>query len=174
MAATALLSLLPGLISAGGSLFDRKRRRNEEQKASSGISNLTDVFKRNLEGNYMDTPEVQRILSELFKRQNEQTRGINATAATTGMTDEARIGYQGKANEATSNAIGGLAGGADIWRRSQQQAYGNSLKDLFTVGQTNRANFNQSLSNITQPLNDAIGSGISSGGFDAMTLFGGK
>lgn len=169
-----ILTALPGVIDGVSSLFDGKRRNSQEKKASEGISNLTDVFKTSLEGNYLDTPEGARIMAEIVKNQQENTRDLNATAETTGMTDEAKIAYQGKNNEAGANAIGKVASGADIWRQRTQQQYGNSLGTLFEVGQTNRGNFNQSISNITQPLQGAIDTAANTGAFDGLEIFGKK
>lgn len=166
-----VLSALPGVIEFGANLFDRRRRKNQEDKAMKGISNLSDVFKTSLEGNYMDTPEVTRILAEIQKNQNANTRATNAAGASTGMTDEAKIAYAGQNNKASADAIGGIAGGADIWRRGVQKQYGDSLATLFDAGQANRANFNESISNITQPLKDSIDGAANSGAFDGITIF---
>lgn len=166
-----LLTMLPGVIQGVSSLFDRGRRKREEQKASRGISNLADVYKTSLEGNYMDTPEVQRILAELQKQQGQNTRAINATGATTGMTDEAKIATMGRQNEATAGTVGNIASGGDLWRQRTQQLYGQGLNNLFNVGQANRQNFNNNIASITQPLNESIGAGINAGAFDGMEIF---
>jgi hypothetical protein len=161
-----LLSAAPGLISGAANPFGARRRRKEEEKASSGLSQLSDMFRGQLEGNYMDTGEAQGAMTGLRQNQADNNRAINSTAATTGMTDEAKIAMMGKNNEATAGGMSNLARSADLWRTRLQQMYGGSLSNLFSVGQQNRQNFNSSLSNILNPLSQGLGAGINAGAFD--------
>lgn len=164
----------PGVISGSANLFGGKRRRAEEQKASQGISQLADVFRGQLSGNYFDTPEASRAMTDIRQNQNQQNQAMQSTGAMMGLTDEAKISMMGKGNDATANAMGNLAGSGQIWRDRTQQNYSNQLGQLFQVGQQNRGNFNNSLQNVLGPLQQGINAGISAGAFDGMTIFNGK
>lgn len=168
-----LLMAAPGVISGVSNLFGRRRRQREEDKASRGISQLTDVFKQGLQGNFFDTPEAQRAITQILQNQDNQRRQINNTSAVSGATDEAKLSMFGRMNENTANAMGGMAGSGQLWRDRQLQQYQGSLGQLFGVGQANRQNFNQSLQNILGPLQEGINAGVSAGAFDGMNLFGG-
>jgi hypothetical protein len=167
-----LLQAAPGIASGVANLFGRKRRKAQEDKASTGISQLADVFRGQLSGNYFDTPEASQAMTNITNNQNQNNRAINAIGATAGLTDEAKIAMLGKNNEATAGAMGSLAGSGQIWRDRTQQNYGNQLSQLFQVGQQNRGNFNQSLQNVLGPLQDGINTAVGSGAFDGMKLFG--
>lgn len=169
-----LLMAAPGIISGVSNLFGQKRRKAQEDKASQGISQLADVFRGQLSGNYFDTPEASRTMTEITNNQNQNQRAINATGATQGLTDESKIAMMGKNNEATANAIGSVAGSGQIWRDRTQQNYGNQLAQFFQTGQTNRRNFNQSLQNVLGPLQDGINTAVGAGAFDGVKLFGGR
>jgi hypothetical protein len=170
MAAPLLLPLalkaLPGVASGIANLFGAKRRRQQEDKAGMGISQLTDLFKQQLQGDYFDTGEAQAAMTQIEDSQINNNRAINASAATMGMTDEARIGMMGKNNAATAGGMSNLARSADLWRQRITQQYGNSLGSLFQVGQTNRGNFNKSLQNIFNPMQSAVDGAVDLGAFD--------
>lgn len=168
MALPALLAAAPALISGVSQLFGNKRRKREEEKATAGMSRMSDIFSEQLEGDYMDTSEATGAMTQIDQNQQDNLAQINANSATQGLTDEARIAMMGRSQQATSGAIGGLAKSADLWRQRLLQQKQGALGNLYQVGQQNRQNFNQSISNIVNPLQKSIDTGFSSGAFDGM------
>lgn len=170
--ATPLLPLLltaaPGMISGVANLFWAKRRRQEEDKATAGISQLADIFRQQLSGDYFDTAEAQGAMTGILQNQQQNQNAINSTAASTGMTDEARIAMMGRNNEATAGGMSDLARSADLWRSRLLNQHQGALSNLYQVGQQNRQNFNNSLSNILNPLSEGIAGGFNSGAFDSL------
>lgn len=166
MALPALLAAAPALISGVSQLFGNKRRKREEEKATAGMSRMSDIFSEQLEGDYMDTSEATGAMTQIDQNQQANLAQINANSATQGLTDEARIAMMGRSQQATSGAIGGLAKSADLWRQRLLQQKQGALGSLYQVGQQNRQNFNQSISNIVNPLQKSIDTGFSSGAFD--------
>lgn len=163
------LQTTPGIISGMANIFGRQRRRQQEDKASQGISQLADLFREQLSGDYFNTPEAQGAITEIMQNQQDNQRMIDNTASVTGMTDEAKIAMMGRNNQATAGGFSNLSRSAELWRNRIQQMYGSQLNNLFQVGQQNRQNFNNSLANILNPLSQAIGEGINAGVFDKKT-----
>lgn len=162
-----LAGAAPGILSGLSNLFDKKRRKAEEGKASTGISQLVDVFKEQMGSNYYDSAEAQGAMTAIRENEQENLGQIDATANINGLTDEARIAMRGKQNKATAGAFSDLSRSADLWRRRNQQAYQGGLSQLFAVGNQNRQNFNNSMQNIFGPLQDSVSGAINSGLFDA-------
>lgn len=165
--AAAGIQALPAVAGFVGNLFDRKRRKREEGKASAGISNLADVFKQQLGSNYFNTAEGTNAMREIDENAMEQTDQINATANMSGMTDEARIAMMGKNMKAKQGAYAGLAGNSDLWRQRNLQNYGGALGQLFQVGMANRQNTNNSIQNIVGGMQGGIDGAMNTGAFDS-------
>lgn len=165
--AAAGIQALPAVAGFVGNLFDRKRRKREEGKASAGISNLADVFKQQLGSNYFNTAEGTNAMREIDENAMEQTDQINATANMSGMTDEARIAMMGKNMKAKQGAYAGLAGNSDLWRQRNLQNYGGALGQLFQVGMANRQNTNNSIQNIVGGMQGGIDGAMNVGAFDS-------
>lgn len=159
------LAAAPGLIGGVANLFGAKRRKKEEQKASSGISQLADIFDQQLTGDYFDTGEAKGAITEITKNQQENNNAINSTASSTGMTDEARIAMMGKNNQATATGFSNLAQMAALWRSRLLNQKQGALSNLYQIGQQNRQNFNNSLSAVLNPMSSAIGAGMNAGAF---------
>jgi hypothetical protein len=161
-----LIAAAPGIVSGVANVFGAKRRRAEEQKASAGISQLSDVFSSQLKGNYMDTAEASGAMNAMKNQHQENNQMIDATAAQSGMTDEAKIAMMGRNNQATAGGMSNMAQSADLWRSRLLNQKQGALGNLFQVGQANRQNFNQSLSNVVNPLAQGLGGAINAGAFD--------
>jgi hypothetical protein len=150
-----------------GNLFGKKRRKNEEDKASSGFSQLTDVLRGNLNQDYFDSAEGMGAMKEIDDNASSFMDNINATANMNGMTDEARIALMGKNIGAKQDAYSGLARNSDLWRQRALQNYQGSLGQLFAAGQYNRGNQQQSLNNIVGGAQGAIDGAFNVGAFDS-------
>jgi hypothetical protein len=170
MAAQLLLPLalkaLPGAASGIANLFGQRRRRMQEDKASQGISQLSDVFRQQLQGNYFDTSEAQGAIEQLKNSYMENNRAIEAQAGSQGLTDEARIAMMGRNKEAKATGMSNLGRSANLWRNQVMNQYQGSLGQLFQFGQANRNNFNRGLENIFAPLQSAVDGSIDLGAFD--------
>lgn len=161
-----LIGAAPGILSGISNLFDGKRRKAEEGKASTGISQLVDLFKQQMGGNYYDSAEAQGAMTAIRENEQENLGQIDATANINGLTDEARLAMRGKQNKATAGAFSDLSRSADLWRRRNQQAYQGGLSQLFNVGQQNRANKSQANQNIFGPLQETVSGAMNAGLFD--------
>lgn len=166
--AGAAIQAIPGLIGGISQLFGKKRRQQEEDKASGGISQLADVFKSQLGQDYFDSEEAQGAMRQIKDNQSDQNEQINASANVNGMTDEARIAMMGNNMKASQGAFADLSRSASLWRQRNQQLYSGQLNQLYQVGMNNRANKTQSLSNILGPLQGAIDGAANVGVFDGM------
>lgn len=164
----ALLSAAPGIISGIGQLFGKKRRKNEEDKGMEGIQSMADVFSGQLQGNYFDTAEAQGAIGEFKGMQDEQMDEINATSNINGLTDEARIAMMKNQNKSSQGFFSNLARSGDLWRSRLLNQKQGVMSQLFGAGMAKRENFNNSLSNIVNPLQESISTGFSSGAFDGM------
>jgi len=172
--AMAAIQAAPAVAGFIGNLIDKKRRRGQEDKAAAGISNLGDIFKQQLGGNYFDTAEASGAMREIDDNASGDIRQINASANMGNLTDEARIGMLGQVNRAKQAGYGQLARGADIWRQRNLQNYGGALSQLFQVGMTNRANTQNSLNNIVGGMTSGIDGAVNAGLFDNMGKAGTK
>lgn len=169
------MQVLPSLFGLAGNLIGKKRRQAEEGKASKGYSQLTDVLKGNLDQDYFDSTEAMGAMKEIDENTMEANQQINATANVNGLTDEARIAMMGNNMKAKQGAYSGMARQADLWRQRNLQSYQGSLGGLFNVGQANRENFNQSLTNVVGGAQGAIDGATNAGAFDSwMTKGAGK
>jgi hypothetical protein len=165
--AQAGIMAAPAIAGFAGNLFDRKRRRGQEDKAAAGISNLADVFKQQLGQNYFNTAEGTNAMREIDEDSQNNLNQINATANMSGMTDEARIAMLGKNMKAKSGALAGLSGNSDLWRQRNLQNYGGALGQLFQVGMANRQNTQNSLNNIVGGMQGGIDGAMNVGAFDS-------
>ena len=170
----ALLALqaAPALIGGVANMFDKNRRDAQEGKASKGYSKLTDLLKGNLGLDYFDSTEAMGAMKEIDSNSSSAMDQINATANVNGLTDEARIALMGKNMQAKQGAYSGMARNADLWRQRNIQSYAGSLSGLFNIGQQNRANFNQSLSNVTNSMQGGIDGAVNAGAFDSWMTGG--
>jgi len=166
--AALALSAAPGLIGGIGQLFGQKRRKKEEDKAMDGIQSMADVFSGQLQGNYFDTAEAQGAIGEFKGMQDEQMDEINATSNINGLTDEARIAMMKNQNKNSQGFFSNLARSGDLWRSRLLNQKQGVMSQLFGAGMMRRNNFNNSLSNIVNPLQESINTGFSSGAFDGM------
>lgn len=166
--AMAGIQAIPAVTGFIGNLIDKKRRKREEGKASQGISNLADIYKQQLGQDYFQSAEGMGAMQQIDENASEQSDMINATANVNGLTDEARIAMMGKNNKAKQAGYGNLAQGANLWRQRQLNAYGGTLGQLFQVGQTNRANTNNSLNNIVGGMQMGIDGAMNAGLFDKL------
>ena len=170
MAAPLLLPLAlkaaPAVAGLIGNLFDKKRRKREEGKASMEISNLADIVKSQLGQAYFDSAEGMAAMKEIDQNAATQMDDINATANINGLTDEARIALMGQNMKAKQGAYSGLARNADLWKQRNMQNYQGALNNLFQVGQTNRRNFNNSLQNVVGGFQTAVDGAFNVGAFD--------
>jgi hypothetical protein len=164
--AAAGIQAIPAVTGFIGNLFDKKRRKKEENKASQGISNLADIYKQQLGQDYYQSAEGRGAMNMIDEESDENADMINATANVNGLTDEARIAMMGKNNKARMGGYGNLAQGANLWRQRQLNAYGGTLGQLFSVGINNRANTNQSLNNIVGGMQTGIDGAMNAGVFD--------
>jgi len=161
-----LAAAAPGIISGVASLFGAKRRRREEENATNQIKQLSDVFNQQLSGGYFNTNEAKGAITQIEDNQRQNQQAIFNSAASSGMTDEAKIAMMGRNNEATANAMGGLAQNADLWRSRLLNQKQGTLQNLYQIGQNNRKNFNESIANIVNPLSESLGSAMNAGVFD--------
>lgn len=166
MAAPAVAGLI-------GNLLDRKRRKREEDKASAGISNLTDIFKEQMGQDYFSSAEGSNAMREIDENAQENMNAINASAGMNGLTDEARIAMMGRNMKAKQGAYAGLAGQSNLWRTRNQQMYQGALGQLFNVGMANRENRQRSINNIVSGLQGGIDGGLNAGLFDSLGKKGG-
>jgi hypothetical protein len=165
--AAAGISAIPSVAGFVGNMFDRKRRRGQEDKAAKGISNLADIFKEQLGTNYFNTAEGKGAMNQIDEDSQNNLSQINATANMSGMTDEARIAMLGQNMKAKQGALGGLAQNSDLWRQRALQNYGGTLGSLFQVGMNNRRNTQQSLNNIVGGMQSGIDGAMNAGAFDS-------
>lgn len=165
-AATAALGFI-------GNLLGKKRRRQQEDKASTGFSQLTDLLRGQLNQDYFDSTEAMGAMKEIDQYSSSFMDEINATANVNGLTDEARIALMGKNIGAKQQAYTGLSRNADLWRQRALQNYQGSLWQLFSAGMANRQMQQNSLNNIVGGAQGAIDGAFSIGAFDKL-LGGGK
>lgn len=170
----ALMSAAPGIISGIGQLFGGKRRKEQENQATSGMNSLAQMLKAQLSGDYMDTGEAQGAIRSFKDNQTEQMNQINAMSNVNSLTDEARIAMMRNQNKNSQGFFNQLAQNGDLYRSRLTNQYQGVMSNLFGMGQQNRQNFNQSLSNIVNPMQDGINSGFASGAFDKMFSKAGK
>ena len=166
--AAAGIKAIPAVAGLIGNLFDKPRRTKEEQKASSGISNLTDIFKAQLGQDYFSSPEGLATLKQIEEESDDNLDDINATANVNGLTDEARIALMGQNMRAKQGALSGLSGQASLWRQRTLQQYGGSLQNLFSVGMNNRRNTQNNVNNLTGGMQTAIDGAFNVGAFDGL------
>lgn len=162
------MQVLPSLFGLAGNLIDKKRRKKEEGKAGQGIGDLTDIFKSQLGQDYFSSSEGLGAMKEIDEESDENMDQINATANVNGMTDEARIAMMGQNMKAKQGALSGLSGQASLWRQRTLQNYGGSLQNLFSVGMTNRRNFQNNLNNVTSQMQTGIDGAMNAGVFDKL------
>lgn len=166
--AAAGIQAIPAITGLLGNLFDKKRRKNEEQKASGGISNLADIFKGQMSQDYFDSAEGMSTMREIDENSDENMEEINASANMNGLTDEARIAMMGKNMKAKQGAYSGLSGQSSLWRQRNQQLYQGALGQLFSVGYANRQNQQNSMNNIVGGMQNGIDGAVNAGVFDKM------
>lgn len=140
----------------------------EEEASMQGLRSLSDVFSNQLQGDYMDTGEAQGAIREFKDMQSSQMDEINATANINGLTDEARIAMMKNNNKNAQGFFSNLARSGDLWRSRLLQQKQGITGQIFDAGMMRRQNFNNSLSNIVNPMSDAIGTGFSSGAFNGL------
>lgn len=162
------ISALPGLFGGISQAFGAKRRRQQEDKAAQGISKLSDLFDSQLRMDYMDTPEAMGAIKEFEDYNDGMVQDAENMANMSGMTDEARLAMRGNAMKNAQGFFSNLARSGNLWRNNVLNQKANTLQSLYSVGQNNRANFNNSLANILNPLSQSISSGFMSGAFDGM------
>lgn len=162
------LSAAPSIISGIGQLFGGKRRKKQENKAAGEISKLSDVFSQQLNQDYFDTGEAQGAIQEFENYQDGQMDEINAAGNINGLTDEAKISMMGNANKNAQGFFANLARSGQLWRQNLLNQKQGALSSLYQIGQNNRQNFNNSLSNIVNPLQQSIDTGFTSGAFDGL------
>lgn len=165
--AAAGIQAIPALAGLFGNLFDNKRRKREEGKASAGVSNLADIFKAQLGQDYFDSAEGLGAMTEIDENSDEYLDQINATANMGGLTDEARIAMMGKNMKAKQGAYAGLAQNANLWRQRNLQNYQGVLGQLFGMGATNRRNHQNSMNNIVGGMQGAMDGATNAGVFDS-------
>lgn len=162
------LKAAPAIAGLIGNLFDKKRRGKEENKASGGISDLTDIFKSQLGQDYFSSSEGLGAMKQIDEESDDNLENINATANVNGLTDEARIAMMGQNMKAKQGALAGLSGNASLWRQRTLQQYGGSLQNLFSVGMNNRRNTQNNVNNITSQMQTGIDGAFNVGAFDNM------
>lgn len=162
----ALIGAIPGVLNAVGGLFDKKRSNQQEGKAVTQLSQLADIFKEQAGMNYFDSAEAQGAINQINQNQQNSLSQIDANANINGLTDEARLAMKGNVRKASAGAYSDLARSASLWKNRQQQMYQGTLGQLFGMGTTNRQMHNQSMANITQPLQETIGGAFNAGLFD--------
>lgn len=168
--AALAISAAPGIIGGIGQLIGRKRRLQEEEASMQGLRSLSDVFSNQLQGDYMDTGEAQGAIREFKDMQSSQMDEINATANINGLTDEARIAMMKNNNKNAQGFFSNLARSGDLWRSRLLQQKQGITGQIFDAGMMRRQNFNNSLSNIVNPLSDSISTGFSSGAFNGLLM----
>jgi hypothetical protein len=166
--ALAGIKAIPAVAGLVGNLFDRKRRKREEGKASAGISNLADIYKQQLGQDYFSSSEGMGMMKEIDENSDENMDQINAMSNMNGLTDEARIALMGQNMRAKQGAYSGLAQQSSLWRTRNQQMYQGALGQLFQVGMNNRRNSNQSIQNITGQMQTGIDGAMNAGVFDKL------
>ncbi len=166
--ALAAIQAAPAIAGFIGNLIDKKRRKGQEDKAAMGISNLADIFKTQLGGNYFDTAEASGAIREINSNAADDLRRINAMGSMGNLTDEAKIGMMGNVNRGRQAGIGQIARGADLWRQRALQNYGGALSNLFQVGMGNRQNTQNSLNNIVGGMASGIDGAMNAGVFDSL------
>lgn len=164
MAAAAAPEIIGGLAQ----LFGAKRRKKEEEKAMGGIRSIGDILTNQLQGNYFDTAESQGAIQEFKDMQSEQMNEINATSNINGLTDEAKIAMMKNQNKNAQGFFSNLARSGDLWRSRLINQKQGVMGQLFDAGMIRRQNFNNSISNIVNPLSYGISSGFTSGAFDGL------
>jgi len=119
------------------------------------MQSLNDIFQRQAQGNYMDTPQAQSFV-ELMRRNSEnQTNNLMNSAANSQMTDEAKLTGIGRINQNESAGLGNLAMQADSYK---QNALRNQQFSLQSMSMNNNMEQNRrmnSLQNIVGPLSEA-------------------
>lgn len=166
------LQFAPALMGLFGNMMDKKRRGQQEDKASAGFSQLTDLLRGQLNQDYFDSTEAMGAMKAIDQNADNFLGKILGTANVNGLTDEARIALMGKNIGAKQQAYTGLSRNADLWRQRALQNYQGSLGQLFEAGMTNRGMFQNSLNNIVGGAQKAIDGATSTGAFDK--LFAGK
>jgi hypothetical protein len=166
--AMAGIQAIPAVAGFIGNLFDRKRRKREEGKASAGISNLADIYKQQLGQDYFDSAEGMGAMKEIDENSNDYMDQINAMSNVNGLTDEAKIAMMGQNMKAKQGAYSGLAQNSNLWRQRNLQNYGGALGSLFQVGMNNRNNTNNSLNNIVGGMQMGIDGAMNAGVFDMI------
>lgn len=161
-----LIGAAPGILSGVSNIFDKKRRKQQEGKASTGVSQLVDTLKEQMGTNYWDSAEATGAVNAIKDNEQENLNQIDATAAINGMTDEAKLASRGKVMKSSASAFADLSRSANLWRMRNQQAYQGGLEQLFGVGNQNRQNFNNSMQNIFGPMQESVSGAFNAGLFD--------
>jgi hypothetical protein len=166
--AAAGISAIPAVTGLIGNLLGGKRRKREEEKASKGISGLTDIYKSQMGQDYFDSSEGLSTMRQIDENSSSNMDDINASANMNGLTDEARIAMMGQNMKAKQGAYSGMAGQASLWRQRNQQMYQGALGQLFSVGFANRQNQQNSMNNIVGGMQGGIDGAMNAGVFDKM------
>lgn len=109
MAIPAALSLASALAPSLVRLIGGTRRP-KPTKYEQELGRLSSLFKQQAEGNYSDTPEYRAFLGQI-NQGDERIRGrLDRQAATTGMTDEAKLAGTQAANNTYGELLSSLSG----------------------------------------------------------------
>lgn len=170
---------LPAIFGSLAQLFGKDRRKQQENAAMEQYKSVSDFFQNQVKGygqqldkGFSNSPEAQAWLQQLANISDKNQKNIDASSAMGGLTDEAKVAAMGKNNQAQSMGVSEIYKNAMRWRNllMNQQAgaagqLGNVSGQMFQAGQQNRANFNQSLANILQPMQQGINTAFQSEGF---------
>lgn len=173
-------SALPGIGSGIAQLFGNKRRKKEEELAMTKIRELAGMFEGNiddyneaLQKSYYENSDVQDAIRQLTDMGLLQNENIDNQSTAMGSTVEAQIAAKGANKNATAKGLSGIFGNATNYRNmlfsqrgQSQRGLAGATSSLYSAGQKNRQNFNNSLQNIFGNLSQNVGSMVQSGAFD--------
>ena len=153
MAIPAALSIASALAPSVVRLIGGARKP-KPTKYEQELGRLSKLFKEQAEGNYFDSAEYKSFLGQINRGDERIRTSLDRRAASTGMTDEAKLAGTQAANNSYADLLGSLSGRATSHRAQGQQGL------LATLGAQQNAEA-QRLGRYDANLN-AIGGGLGS------------
>jgi hypothetical protein len=108
---------------AFGSMKSAQANNEWRRKLLEKSNSLDDVFNKEYNMNYMDTPGVKNTLAAYGQGLKDINKNIEGRAAMAGSTPEAVIGEREKTNQNYGDFIRKVASGQDQYRQQKQNMY---------------------------------------------------
>jgi hypothetical protein len=153
LAASAAIQGAPALLGGIASLTGKNKYKEDDE-----YKKYNSLYKTLSEENakpYLETSGAKSVLAAIREANDRRIKRITAASAVNGLTDEAKVAAMGNVQEGEAQAISGLSGNADQYRKDNlNQRLGlaegmSGIKDKYTDKK------NTAISNIVNPMSSA-------------------